>query len=310
MQRLVGLMTTCADEKLRESDMQSFLHRTVFSILLAAPVLIPAFAAAQNYPTAPAGAAETTAATNGTETKFPRLWDVTLGGGVAVRPTYEGSDRYRVAPVPFVNITYDDMISLGVNGLSAYWHRHNFRVGGGLTYSGGRKDSESNGIFDQGDNRLKGLGDINAALGLKAFAAYNLGLLEFNGSVTKFVSGNNGAGANNGTLVNLGIARLIKLTSQFTVTPHIGTAWANHNYMQTFFGITPVQATNSSFSRFAAHSGFKDVEAGINANYRFDQHWFVGANADVKELTGDAAKSPISFSDTQVIFMTMAGYHF
>jgi outer membrane scaffolding protein for murein synthesis (MipA/OmpV family) len=80
--------------------------------------------------------------------------------------------------------------------------------------------------------------------------------------------------------------------------------------MQTFFGVTPTQSADSRFSQFSAGSGFKDVGAGINANYRFDEHWFIGANADVKELTGDAAKSPISYSNTEGTFMTMVGYHF
>ena len=35
-----------------------------------------------------------------------------------------------------------------------------------------------------------------------------------------------------------------------------------------------------------------------------------GANAGVTELTGDAAKSPISFSNTEKTFMTALGYRF
>ncbi|MGH8211149.1 MAG: MipA/OmpV family protein, partial [Steroidobacteraceae bacterium] len=41
-----------------------------------------------------------------------------------------------------------------------------------------------------------------------------------------------------------------------------------------------------------------------------DQHWFVGASANVKQLMGDAASSPITFSKTSGTFMFMAGYHF
>ena len=85
-------------------------------------------------------------------------WDLTLGGGAAVRPTYEGSDHYIASPVPFVNVIWRDTISLGVDGLSAYWRYENLRVGGGLTYATGRY--QSSGIFQQGDGRLAGMGDI------------------------------------------------------------------------------------------------------------------------------------------------------
>src|SRR5882724_11428975 len=65
-------------------------------------------------------------------------WDVPLGAGAAVRPTYEGSDHYIASPVPFVNVIWRDTISLGVDGLSAYWRYENLRIGGGLSYGTGR----------------------------------------------------------------------------------------------------------------------------------------------------------------------------
>jgi len=43
--------------------------------------------------------------------------------------TYEGSDHYIASPVPFVNVIWRDTISLGVDGLSAYWRYENLRVG-------------------------------------------------------------------------------------------------------------------------------------------------------------------------------------
>ena len=51
-------------------------------------------------------------------------WDVALGGGPEVRPTYEGSDRYRHVPGLILNVnwTWADMISIGTNGISASWH--------------------------------------------------------------------------------------------------------------------------------------------------------------------------------------------
>jgi outer membrane scaffolding protein for murein synthesis (MipA/OmpV family) len=52
------------------------------------------------------------------------------------------------------------------------------------------------------------------------------------------------------------------------------------------------------------------VSFGVNANYRFDKNWFAGAGVTVKQLTSDAAKSPLSFADTQGMFMVNVGYRF
>ena len=232
-------------------------------------------------------------------------WDVSLGAGAALVPTFEGSDRYHVMPVPLVSITYKDMISLNANGLSAYWRTGDLRIGAGLTYNPGRSDSKDDGLFGNGDDRLRGMGDIDAALGLKAFASYRLWMLDLNAAATKY-TGN----GNDGVVLDLGLALPCKLTDKLTLTPHADTTWANKGHMQTFFGVTSTQAANSGFARFDAGAGFKDIRVGIDANYRLDEHWFLNVRTDVKRLVGDAVDSPISFSDTGVTAAVMAGYRF
>lgn len=73
-------------------------------------------------------------------------WDITLGVGAAMRPTFEGSDRYTATPLPLLSVRWRDMISIGDGGLSVYWHRKRFRIGGGLTFDSGRKDHGSGGV--------------------------------------------------------------------------------------------------------------------------------------------------------------------
>lgn len=232
-------------------------------------------------------------------------WDVSLGAGAALAPTFEGSDRYHVMPVPLVSITYKDMISLNATGLSAYWRTGDLRIGAGLTYNPGRTDSKDDGLLSNGDDRLRGMGDIDAALGLKAFASYRLWMLDLSAAVTKYTGDDN-----DGVVVDLGLALPYKLTDKLTLTPHVGATWANQDYMQTFFGVTTTQAANSGFARYDADAGFKDIRAGIDANYRFDEHWFLSVRTDVKRLVGDAVDSPISFSYTGVTAATMIGYRF
>jgi outer membrane protein len=254
-------------------------------VLIAACVGSPAFAAGQGR-------------------EQPPEWDINLGAGAMMRPTFEGSDRYRVSPLPVVQVTWDDMVSVGVGGLSAYWHHSNFKIGAGLTFDQGR-DVKSPSLFGEGDVRLKGLGKIDTALGIRGFASYQLGPINFDVSATKFTGGQN-----QGVLVNFGAKAPFRVLHGLVVVPHINATWANQNYMETFFGVTPVQSGASIFPQYNAGAGVKDVIGGVNVIYHFNPHWYVAGDASVTQLTGAAAKSPVSFSNSNLMLMTMVGYHF
>src|ERR1700761_3368733 len=90
----------------------------------------------------------------------PATWDINLAAGAAMMPTFSGSDRYRAVPIPLIIVRWRDTISLGQDGLNLYWHGDDLRVGGGVTYDGGRSDHATNGILSSGDNRLMGLGNV------------------------------------------------------------------------------------------------------------------------------------------------------
>jgi len=232
----------------------------------------------------------------------PKVWDVTLGAAVASRPSFEGSDRSIVRALPFVAVSWRDTISLGQGGLSVTAHLKKIRFGGGLTFDAGRKDHASDGIFESGDDRLKGLGTIKASAALRAFASTRISLFNFEVSAVKSL--------NHGVTGTLGLSSGLPLGKKLILTPHIRTTWADGEYMQTYFGVTPAQAGASIFPRFNASSGFKDVRAGANLIYRINSHWFVGTDVGVTRLLGDAALSPISIRDTNVTVMGMAGYRF
>jgi outer membrane scaffolding protein for murein synthesis (MipA/OmpV family) len=236
-----------------------------------------------------------------------REWDVTLGAGAAIRPTYEGSDQYIASPAPLVNVVWRDAVALGVDGLSAYWRYQNLRVGGGLGYGTGR--TQSSGAFQAGDSRLTGMGDIPAALALKAFVDYRLGPeslpVTLRVAVTKFT-----ANGNDGTLLNFGAALPYKLTPSTTIRAVVSADWADQDYVQTFFGVTPIQSINSGYAQYSPGAGIKDVNFGLGLTQQLTSHWALLVNASVERLTGDAAGSPIVFSKTQAVVMSAISYHF
>jgi outer membrane scaffolding protein for murein synthesis (MipA/OmpV family) len=222
-----------------------------------------------------------------------------------VRPTFEGSDRYRVRPLPVLTVNWRDTISFGEGGLSAQLRRGGLRIGGGLTFDGGRKDHDTGGLFSSGDDRLAGMGDIDFALGFRGFASYRLGIFDFSASATKFLGDQN-----DGVLASFGISAPMPLSKKLIIIPSIRASWADDKYMQTYFGVSALQASRSIFPRFDAHAGFQDVRGGVNLIYNFNRHWFAGANASVSRLTGDSAASPISISNTSNSAVAMIGYRF
>lgn len=233
-------------------------------------------------------------------------FDITAGLGAAMRPTYLGSDRYRVSPIPLVSLRWNDMVALGPEGLRIYWHHEAFTAGVGLTYDGGRDEKDSNSLgFGNGDSRLKGMGKINAAVGYQAFIAYKLGMVELSSSMTKYEGSQN-----DGMRGRFGASVPLHLTRGFMVKPHVEAQWANDSYMQTFFGVSAQQATTSRFAQFNAKSGVYDVTGGLTFNYAFDRHWFAMSDVSASILTGDARNSPLTYSKTGVTAITGIGYRF
>jgi len=236
-------------------------------------------------------------------------WDVTLGAGLRVGQRYEGSDDYVVSPIPFFNVCWRGFVYLGPGGLNVDIVRgQNYQFGAGLTYNPGRDESGSSFFgtsLSGSDERLKGLGDIDPALGVRAFGSYMLGPVELKASITKYTGSQN-----DGLLLNLGLDLPFHPMNNLTLSPYIGTTWADDNYMQTWFGVTPQQSSRSGLSAFNAESGIKDVTAGLKATYRLNQHWFISTEVGMQHLLGDAGKSPITEVSTGATFGTVVGYHF
>ena len=228
---------------------------------------------------------------------------VILGAGVAVRPTFEGSDRYFLTPLPLVSINYDDMISLDTSGLSAYWRVAGLQIGGGLTYSLGRRQSGS--LFTPGDERLAGLGDVPAALGLRAFANYRLGPVILGSTFTKYL-----ADGNNGIVIDASVEAPYRISDRTTITGRLFATWADQSYMQTYFGVTPLQSIDSGYAVYQASSGIKDVGLGLSVRHLLDERFLLSGEVRVGRLTGYAEGSPITVTDFNARFLAMVGYRF
>lgn len=221
-----------------------------------------------------------------------------------MRPTFTGSDRYRVIGLPVFLIRYNDMVSLADDGLSLYLHANNFRIGTAFTYEGGRLDHETSGIFQSGDNRLKGLGDVEASLGVRGFVSYEFRSVYATISATKYIGPDN-----KGLVLNADVSTPVAV-GDWIFRPYARVTWADKSYMQTLFGVTPLQASRSIFPEFQSSSSIEDASAGATIIFRLSEHWFAAVDTNLTEYLNDAANSPLTISNANIQVTAGVGYHF
>lgn len=215
-------------------------------------------------------------------------WAVGLGlvGGFA--PDYEGSDDYEFGGGPDLSASWNDLIfykgkTLSINAVKT----GNFKIGPIVSLDSGR---------DEDDNdKLEGLGDVDNSIEVGGFVTYRMKPMRFHLEVRQDVdSGHEGALAE----FTAGTSLPFETIRSFLF---VGTTWASDDYMESFFGVSSEQSTDSGLKQYNADAGFKDVRIGITGGYSLTNRWKIGAKLEYKRLVGDAADSPIVDDENQFL---------
>ncbi|HTZ79123.1 MAG TPA: MipA/OmpV family protein, partial [Stellaceae bacterium] len=212
----------------------------------------------------------------------PPDWEFTLGLGGGVFPAYEGSNSYRPVPSPNIDVRYKDLAFLstgegiGVNLLRGA----TYRAGVAITYDYGREHNYA--------TRLSGTGNIDPAATPKIFAEFAVLPVIFSLDLRYRATSQQGFVGD----VSVYMPVVANDTLQVFLGP--SATFADDNYMNTYFGITPNHAApHSQFQPYTASGGTKNVNFGATALYHFNDHWFVDLDAGVERLVGSAENSPI-----------------
>jgi len=224
-------------------------------------------------------------------------WHVVLGGGAIIAPKYEGSDEFEIMPVPFVSATFRDTVTIDPTGANiALYEQGPFAFSARLGYEMGRKEDDS--------DHLRGLGDVDMGATVGAKAAVKFGPAEIFAQLDKTVGGSEGL------LGTVGIEVSQPLSQSFMVGAGASVVFADENYMQAYFGVTPEQSARSGLARYDAGAGLKRADFSVSATYMLNQNWMVRGQAGVGILVGDAADSPIVVDKVQPSGMLLVGYRF
>lgn len=213
------------------------------------------------------------------------------GGGVFVKPKFEGSKSFDVIGAPIVGPAGGDGNGVvqfkGVDDLR-------FRL---FEYAGFEAGPLVGYRFDRDEDdaaRLNGLGDVDGGVVAGGYVAYRMGILKPFLSYHHQVTGDDTGG-----IARLGVEARIPVFDRFRLTATGGVTWADDDYMQSYFGVTALQSAASGLAVFNAEAGVKDVFFGLSADVPVTDRWSVKLSGRYSHLVGDAADSPIVETESQ-----------
>jgi outer membrane protein len=219
---------------------------------------------------------------------------VVLGAGVAVTPTYQGSDDYRVLPLPAIDIKKG-------------WFFANLRNGIGIEpIDTGVVSAGVSAVFVQGYRRRDipvGISKLSDGLGARAHINLRSSGLTGTLGVTKIISGGTG-----GIIADASISHPILISSKFSLTPTVAATWADRKHNDRYFGVDNLEAPASGLSPFSTGAGFKDISGTLTATYRLTDQIALSATGGVTTLLSKVSESPLVRRETQPFGMVALTY--
>jgi outer membrane scaffolding protein for murein synthesis (MipA/OmpV family) len=201
-----------------------------------------------------------------------------IGGGIGVKPDYEGSSDYEMVLLPagsarFSNGMYIQL--LGLNLRANVIPSNMWRLGPVYNYRAERDNVENNQV-----DRMQAVSDANE-LGIFGGFEWN------NWFVFLDVLADTG-NAYDGWYSTLkgGYNWVIDDAWMLSMGGH--ATYANDDYMQTYFGVSGRDAARSGLDRYNADGGMKDYGIDLGLNWNFASSWALRGIVSISQLVGDA----------------------
>jgi outer membrane protein len=224
-------------------------------------------------------------------------WRIALGLGAAAAPNFQGGDKYRIRPAPFVFAGYGRFF-VGFGGVGVNLYRApGWGFGAIVSPGAGRKENV--------DARLAGLGDVDRTVN---FGIY--GVTYTRRFLARAIVYTDVGGEGQGTLARLDVLARFHVDERVRFFAGPGLTWGSRQYNQTFFGVTEDQSARSAFPEFQAGAGVDNLRLTAGMNYRFAPNWNLIGSLSASRLNGDAGASPITETRAQYFALLSAIYLF
>ncbi len=217
-----------------------------------------------------------------------------VGLGVGYTPDYEGSDDNKGVAAPFGKYIWESgrYVSLGGSGgaekaarlslniISKDWSEM-WEFGPLLQYRFKRDDNVD-------DDNVGNMRVIDAATEAGLFGGLNVGpwsaSLSFAADASDEYSG---------YVVYAKGSYKKPINERFLLNFSTHLTYASEDYMDTYFGVSPENASRSGLQQYSADSGIKDTGGSITALYNFNKSWGIAGHVAYTRLLGDAEDSPL-----------------
>lgn len=218
-------------------------------------------------------------------------WQIELGFGAELEPQFAGAENRQVEPSPFINITYQ----------RDKFQYYTSVVDYGLIYSVAPKWSLglSTGLEvgrdEDDDQALEGLGNIDDTWELRLDVAYHVNkTLTLGGRAMT-------AGAEKDNVYFLAAFVDIPTPSNaMELELRTDISWGSRQHLQTEFGVTEEQASNSGYPAYFPSAGLKSVGVAINGKYNFSKNWFAFTEFSYEKYDSAGVDSPFTENDYDI----------
>lgn len=220
-------------------------------------------------------------------------WQFTLSAGTLVMPNYPGDDEYLVAPFPNIEVRYKDIVTASVQGVEVNALRFKgFTIGPVARIDFGRDEDGAMpfAVVGGDTDELEGLGNISITAELGGFVRYQTGPFRLSAEVRQGVNGHESMVGNLAATYNTRVGTGPK-AAFVSIGPSL--TFADDDYNEVFFGISPEQSAASGLAQFEAEGGLNSVGLDLFVVKPLSRRWSIVAFANYDRLTGDPADSPL-----------------
>lgn len=205
---------------------------------------------------------------------------------------YPGSADEEVRILPY--LSFEDVKGFDLLGTTLSYRaietgtgqgldKWSLRAGPSLSFQGGRDEDES--------PNLTGFGDLGASFPLGGYVRSTIGPVGLNLNVAKDIAGGHG-----GWVADASIGTFYR-TGNFAILPSFTLSFADDNFADSFFSVTPEQSALSGLDSYLAGSGLQSYSVGVLSFVEFSDVYAVSVFASYRTFTNDAKDSPILRAD-------------
>jgi outer membrane scaffolding protein for murein synthesis (MipA/OmpV family) len=211
---------------------------------------------------------------------------LTVRAGVAVSPSYLGSDDYELGPDLAARVDYVRFPNGFEYGSSrSVGFRTGWGVRGSFRYLGSRDSKEK--------DALEGIDNVDWS----AEAGLGIGYEQRNYRV--FTDVRYGVIGHNAWVGEIGADGITYPVDGLTLTLGPRLEFGSDRFASTYFGVSSSESTASGLDAFDAKGGLLAAGVELGGRYRFNERWGVEGAATWDRLLNDAADSPITATGSE-----------